>query len=100
MPSHAGTRCTYCRVTSERPTARCPHCGAPMDRGAAPAQPARPAAAEAPVAVAAMTAEQLRTLLTMPSGRRYSYWLDGSFMTGRQRVRLNAAARRLRKLEG
>jgi hypothetical protein len=31
---------------------------------------------------------------------KYSYWLDGSFMTGHQRVRLNAAARRLRKLEG
>lgn len=104
MPERAGTPCTYCRVTSDGLGDRCPHCGAPMDRRAAPAPAARPTAAAPEAAlsaaqVKAMTAAQLRTLLTMPNGKRYSYWRDGSSMTARQRVLLNMAARRLRNLE-
>lgn len=46
-------------------------------------------------ALRAMSTENLTELVTMPSGKRYSYWRDGTFITGGQRVVLGAAVREL-----
>jgi hypothetical protein len=46
-------------------------------------------------ALRAMSMQDLTELVTMPSGKRYSYWRDGTFMTGSQRVVLGWAVREL-----
>jgi hypothetical protein len=42
-----------------------------------------------------MTSEELTEVVTMPSGRVYSYWRDGAVMTAAERVVRGAAKREL-----
>lgn len=42
-----------------------------------------------------MTTEQLTEVVTMPSGRIYNYWRDGSTITAKERQVLGAAKREL-----
>lgn len=97
-------RCTYCRTVSESSKdGRCSYCGAAVEIQNAPApdQAAHLKMLEMlPIkqrllAIRAMNTENLTELVTMPGGKRYSYWRDGTFMTAGQRVLLGSAVREL-----
>jgi hypothetical protein len=46
-----------------------------------------------------MSLAELRELITMPNGKVYSYWRDGSRLTAQQRVLLGMAKRRIARME-